>query len=191
MKNEMNQAQAVKNGWIQTYTGMRVYPIAPVPHQFLLEDIAHALAMQCRWNGHTRTFFSVAQHCVLASELSVEYARELLMHDATEAYISDVPRPVKRQLPEFQHYEERLMEVIFEAFNLRYPLAPEVHAIDNVLLRWEARDLFSPGRCVSLFGEAAAEGIRHLRPIVPWSPPVAEEMFIARANKLGIVDPAI
>jgi len=181
------QSDAVKNGWILTARNHKVYPCDAKPSQIHLEDIAHALSMQCRWNGHTRWFYSVAQHCVLASDICPPGCRrESLIHDATEAYMSDVPRPVKAQMPEFKAVEERLMEVIMRRFGLRYPLPPAVHVADNIMLIWEARDLFSPARHRLIFGEAGLAVDRSFARIEPWDQMTAKRNFLRRAETLGI-----
>lgn len=195
MKNKSDQSSAEKSGWILTANGNKVHPLDACEVEIHLEDIAHALAFQCRWNGHTAWYYSVAQHCVLASQnfevdnLDVpptEIARQVLLHDATEAYLSDVPKPVKLQMPEFNKHEDRLMEVIMRRFGCRYPLEEPVHHIDRLMLHWEARDLFFPERCTSLFGEAAKEYIRYFDRIEPWGPDQAKWEFLKRAEQLGL-----
>lgn len=192
------QIEAEKSGWIQTAYGHRVHPLDADPRSIHLEDVAHALALQCRWNGHTKHFYSVAQHCVLASletlelkagvdgEWVMNVRQQLLLHDATEAYISDVPKPVKLQMPEFQKHEERLMEAVMWRFGCTYPLTPEVHKIDFFMLTWEARDLFFPERCTPLFGPAAFEALREHDRIEPWDPVRAKWEFLKRAEQLGL-----
>jgi len=99
----------VRGPFIQTYSGKHFYWDDP---DFHLEDIAHALGMNCRFNGHTRHFYSVAEHSLLVSLLMEELRSgdplEGLVHDAHEAYLTDVPRPFKQQLPDWQVYEDRL-----------------------------------------------------------------------------------
>lgn len=107
--------------WIQTYTGARFYPLEPDADLIRIEDIAHSLSMQCRYTGHTARFYSVAEHSlILANEFHTgwHYRLVALLHDAAEAYLSDIPRPLKR-LPEFAFYreaEDRLQEIIFDKF---------------------------------------------------------------------------
>ena len=87
---------------ITTYTGIHMNPLDPKPEDFRIEDIAHALPLICRGNGHVKTFFSVGQHCINcareAEALSLPDRMILvcLLHDASECYMSDVPRPFKR-----------------------------------------------------------------------------------------------
>ena len=185
-KNRVLQDDAEKHGWILTARGHKVYPLAAETRQIHLEDIAHALSMQNRWNGHTRWPFSVAQHSVMTSLNVVNYPREALLHDATEAYVSDVPRPVKQQMPEFQDHEERLMKVIMRRFKLEYPLPQEVHDIDRDMLIVEARDLFYPERATMIFGERARRVVAGYPRLEPWDQLKSKRLFLQRAQELGI-----
>jgi hypothetical protein len=133
-----------RGGYICTFTGGRFYPLDPRPEEVRIEDIAHALSMVCRFTGHSRDFYSVAQHCYLASHLVPEQdALAALLHDAAEAYICDVSSPVKHA-PEFEFYraaEDRLLRVIFERFGLDPGLPESVHHVDGLLVVTEARSL--------------------------------------------------
>jgi hypothetical protein len=109
-------------GMITTYTGKRFDPINPDKNTIDIHDIAHALSLTCRGNGHVKNFFSVGQHCVYcAREAEARgYSRRVilgcLLHDASEAYMSDVPRPFKLMLPEYQRLEDKLIDLIYEHF---------------------------------------------------------------------------
>ncbi len=116
---------------IYTYSGVSFSPLSPSEEDISAEDIAHALSYICRANGHFSGFYSVAQHC-LACEREAElrgYPREIrlacLLHDASEAFISDITRPVKRQLTEYREIEKRLQDVIYRRFGLN----PEDEAV--------------------------------------------------------------
>lgn len=88
-----------RGSWMQTYTGRRLFPMDPSPADVDIIDIAHALSMQCRYNGHVRRFMSVAEHCVLISEnVPAQDALWGLLHDATEAYVGDMIRPLRDQV---------------------------------------------------------------------------------------------
>ena len=110
--------------WMSTWTGKVVYPLDPKPDQICLLDIAHGLGFTCRFNGQSK-FYSVAEHSVLLADWILKknpdqhlVALHALMHDAGEAYLPDIPSPVKLLLPEFKACEERLLEVILEAFGI-------------------------------------------------------------------------
>lgn len=138
--------------FIQTYSGRRVSLINPDPNDIALEDIAYALARQCRFGGHCREFYSVAQHSVLVSELLEETTplasrgadwdllMQGLMHDATEAYVVDVPSPLKELLPEYKKIECRMEVAIWRKFGIRAKL-PRVKKADVRALGIEARQL--------------------------------------------------
>jgi hypothetical protein len=149
--------------YIRTYTGRKFWPLDPTPEELDMEDIAHALSLVCRFTGHTYCFYSVADHSLRVSALAEQMvlartklrsrevmtlAREIalwgLLHDASEAYLCDVPSPIKRapglgQL--YKGFERKLMEVITE----RYDLIPHEPAVvkeaDRILLNTEMRDL--------------------------------------------------
>lgn len=133
--------------WIQTYTGRAFWPLDPHADDVCIEDIAHALAQLCRFTGHTTTFYSVAEHCIRVSEIVPEEAALWgLLHDASEAYLMDLPRPLKRA-PDFgdlyKRYEHKLMAVICHKFGLPQEEPAIVKAADRILLRTEKRDLMN------------------------------------------------
>lgn len=136
--------------YITTYTGKHFDPTAPDASLFDVRDIAHALSLTCRGNGHVKTFFSVGQHCIncaLEAELRGFPKRVVLaclLHDASEAYMSDVPRPFKHALPSYVEAEEKLLEMIYEKF-LGSSLSEEeqklVKIIDDDLLYYDLKVL--------------------------------------------------
>jgi len=132
--------------YIITYTKRRFFPTKPVIDDIQIEDIAHALSLICRANGHYESFYSIAAHCLncyeeaVARRESPRVRMACLLHDAVEAYISDITRPVKQFLPEYQAIEERLSEAIYERF-LGGPLSEYeskmVKTIDDAMLYYE------------------------------------------------------
>lgn len=170
--------------WIQVYSGGIFYPLAPKVEEVDMFDICHALSNLCRFAGHSREFYSVAQHSVLVSQnVPPEDALWGLLHDATEAYLTDMPRPLKRA-PVFGElylqYENKLMDVIIEKFGLSPTMPLSVKEADTILLMTEARDLLE-------------------KPPIPWSenpvklldsriiplPPVkAKKFFLDRYTEL-------
>lgn len=143
-----------RGAWIQTFTGRAFYPLDPRPEDINLLDIAHALSMQCRFTGHLRRFYSVAEHCCRVSVMvkrlggTTEEALWGLLHDASEAYLVDVARPVKHT-PLMQGYRDAEAGVT-KAICQRFGLPPEepsaVKTADKVMLAIEARDLLGPLR---------------------------------------------
>src|ERR1051325_4550411 len=115
-----------RGDWMQTFSGRRFYPLSPRSDELDPADIAHALSLLCRFAGHVERFYSVAEHCVhLSYAVPPEDALAALLHDATEAYVVDVPRPLKRSLPEYQEIEFGVWAVIVERFGLLSVTLPD------------------------------------------------------------------
>jgi 5'-deoxynucleotidase YfbR-like HD superfamily hydrolase len=135
----MNSATA-----IQTFTGIFFDPFEPDPELIRIEDIAHALAMQCRFGGHIRKRWSVAQHSMMVSDLCpADLKLHGLLHDASEAYLVDLPRPIKHA-PEMKFYrvlESRVETAIALRFGLSINMPDEVKRADQAILGAEARAL--------------------------------------------------
>ena len=136
--------------YITTYTGKHFDPTSPDMSLVDIRDIAHALSLTCRGNGHVQTFFSVGQHCIwCAREASARgYDRRVvlacLLHDAGEAYMSDVPRPLKHMLSEYTAVEERLLQKIYEKYlgsDLTEEEAALVKAVDDDVLYFDLKEL--------------------------------------------------
>lgn len=128
-----------KGDWMQTATGSQFWPCDPRPEDIHIEDIAHALSLICRFNGHCRGHYSVAQHSVLVSDaLPRELALWGLLHDASEAYIADVPRPLKPFLTNYRDLEDAVMLAVCERFGLSPEMPAEVKRVDNAILADEA-----------------------------------------------------
>ncbi len=108
--------------YITTYTRKHFDPVHPDPENICIQDIAHALSMLCRGNGHVSSFWSVGEHCICCAKeaLGRGYSRRLalacLLHDASECYMSDVPRPLKQDMARYREVERRLLQVIYEKF---------------------------------------------------------------------------
>ena len=132
--------------WTQTYTGKQFRLMNPTQDSICLDDIAHSLSMQCRFNGHTQRFYSVAEHCWWASHIvSPENALQALMHDASEAYISDIPKPFKLMLGFFvEMIEHQHLSAIGEKFGFSADLTSEVKAADVEMLLHEREQALIP-----------------------------------------------
>ena len=135
---------------IKTYTGVMFDPVHPEAERIDILDIAHALSMLCRANGHFRSFYSVGQHCIncareaKARGYSERVQLACLLHDASEAYLSDVTRPVKQELPKYLEIEEPLQEAIWRKY-LGAELTEEekvrVFEVDDAMLYYEFKEL--------------------------------------------------
>jgi uncharacterized protein len=166
--------------WIQTFTGRRFHPLAPDPAEVDITDIAHSLSLLCRFNGHCEAFYSVADHSVRVSRLLPgEHALAGLLHDAGEAYVSDLPRPVKKQVPAFDDMEDLVLRAVFDRFGLVFPYADAVRWADDVLLATEMRDLMTPAPEPWPLREAPTP-----ERVVPLAPLEAERLFLARFEEL-------
>ena len=132
-----------RSGWIETYTGRAFQPMNPKPHLISTLDIAHALSNKCRYSGHSSEFYSVAEHSVLMARWSPQPvdARWCLLHDAVEAYLPDVPRPLKPHIPGWSEIEARVQTAVAERFGLTLPMPSVVKEIDTRILLTEAADL--------------------------------------------------
>jgi uncharacterized protein len=130
-----------KGTYLGTYTGGKFFPLDPQPEQVDILDIAHSLSMQCRYSGHTKQFYSVAEHSVLVSRALDDddyMAQWGLLHDAAEAYLSDIPRPLKAILPEYSLLEEKVLKVIVQKYGLAWPMPDAVKRVDSLMLFLEA-----------------------------------------------------
>lgn len=197
----MRTAPSPGSGWIQTFTGRPFSPVDPDPEDIVIEDIAHALSNLCRFAGHVRQFYSVAQHSVLVSELversvprefkefRARWALLGLLHDAAEAYVVDLPSPIKH-LPElagFRHIEHGVERAVEERFDLHTGGRGKalVKEADFVLLLTEARDLMAPLYPAWIAAFTPKEWASCLTEvIVPLDPGAAKALFLARFKHL-------
>lgn len=163
---------------ILTATGKRFDLYEPDADLIDPRDISHSLSNLCRFNGHTREFYSVAQHCCIVADLVPEEDKlAALLHDSTEAFVGDMVRPLKEWMHAFQDVEHWIWERICTRFNLDLTLPASVHHADLVDLATERRDLMPPDPATwdCLFGiEPAPERIR------PWSPTEARLTYHQR-----------
>ena len=136
--------------YITTYTGNHFDPINPDPELINIVDIAHALPMICRGNGQVSTFWSVGEHCILCAKEAAArgYSNRViegaLLHDASECYLSDVPAPFKKELPEYQERENRLLSMIYKKFlgsDLSEEEQIQLKEIDRAMLWYDLKRL--------------------------------------------------
>lgn len=168
--------------WILTHSGEHFDLLSPQPGMVKLLDIAHALAHTARFNGHTAWHYSVAQHSLLvASLVPAEHQLVALLHDATEAYLGDVTRPLKLLLDRYQQLERRVWHSICARFSLN-PIIPDcIHEADRIALVTERRDLMPRD---DAHWECRANVSPSPSRIGRWSPEKACNRFYARAIAL-------
>lgn len=131
-------------GSIKTFSGVKFFPLDPRPEEIFIEDIAHALSMICRFTGHVKKYYSVSEHSIRVSRIcKPEDKLHALLHDASEAYISDVSRPVKyaEEMAPYRAIEKNLQRCIYKRFGLSEEEPEGVKMADNRMLEIESRDL--------------------------------------------------
>lgn len=176
--------------WIETYSGVHYWPADPRPEDVVPQDIAHALSQECRFNSHTRWFYSVAQHCLLCAELA--HRQQLpaivqlraLLHDAPEAYCRDIPRPIKPWLRGYKEIEGLNQIAVFARFGL--PLDDSyadaaVKRIDDLMLHMEARKL------MPVAAWATEPGVDEIARLISYEPMrYVEERFLVKLADLRL-----
>ena len=167
--------------WFQTFSGRQFWPLDPRADEVDIKDIAHALANICRFGGHCISFYSVAQHCLLVSRLVPDHLRlAALLHDAAEAYIGDMVRPLKRFIPQFREIEHHIEAVIGQHFEVALvPMDPAIKRADEIALMTEKRDVVGPSP--QKWNETATPAAET---VVPLRPVDAERLFLLRFREL-------
>ncbi|VVB53225.1 Uncharacterised protein [uncultured archaeon] len=182
-----------KTNYIQTYSGILFYPLEPDPELILLPDIAHGLSNLCRYGGHCRKFYSVAQHCLMVCELLKEHAPHVqlagLLHDATEAYLIDLPKPLKLKMPDYVEAEHRLLQAISSRFRIMEQLLEGdlVKDADKASLVIESRYLMAPlhpGFALGAVDKANDSGVSFGECL---SPEEAERRYLAKFDELWLM----
>lgn len=163
--------------WILTFTGKRFFPLAPREEDIDILDIAHSLSMQCRFTGHTTAFYSVAEHSFRISHLvegqlvDSHLALWGLLHDAAEAYLSDMSTPLKHGTGmgvQYQMYEKKLLAAICQKFGLSTEEPEQVKAADLTLLVTEKRDLMTNNLSHPDWGIVATPLRDRIEPMSPY-----------------------
>jgi uncharacterized protein len=167
---KLAEAHKINPNAILIHSGILFDVFEPKAENIRIVDIAHALSNLCRYGGHSPRFYSVAQHCVICShqEGTPIEKLEFLLHDASEAYMVDLPRPIKRNIEQYRTIEDNLLKVIFEHFGLTFPLTDKVHQVDNDVLAFEYDNFYTNPNSEFEF----------------WSPEKAKAEFLARFEDL-------
>lgn len=171
--------------FIGTYSGKRLHFLNPTPDEICIEDIAHALSMICRYGGHVSRFYSVAEHCCIIADLVEQEGKDssevlaALLHDASEAYVCDIPRPVKPYLENYKDIEL----VIEKSIQDKYKVTGKTDAInfyDYHICGEEVRQLFlETPEWVKIYKRL--EGVK----IKAWTPEQAKKEFLDRFDRLN------
>ena len=174
--------------WIGSNRNRRIDFLKPDPAEIDIEDIADGLATAFRFRGLTSVPYTVAQHCALAS-FNCEHPLEALLHDAHEAYMGDVPRPLKKLLGrEWYEIENRLQAAIATKFGISAAMRPEVKLIDDILLATEHRDLQPNSLAWTIDLPRPLERINlpwgWQTFILPWGQDRAREVWMIRFDEL-------
>lgn len=169
-----DKPKAERNGqWMQTYTGRQFWPLDPRPEEIFIEDIAHALSMQCRYAGHCKKFYSVAEHSVILAEyVPAPFKLWALLHDASEAYLTDIPRPLKGDLAGYRALEDRVMLAVCQRFGLSDDMPSIVAEADDRIIGDERSNLSNPWVEWTYSPKPLGVRLHH------WSPEMAEQVFL-------------
>lgn len=184
MKDDNQQDNLIEPcfAWIETFIGKKFYPLNPDPRSIDIRDIAHSLALKTRYNGQCQNFYSIAQHSVYVAKLIMEnwespvLRLQALLHDAAEAYLQDIPRPLKHT-PQMQFYrdaENNLQQIIFQRFNLDPELDPTIKEADYEMF---ARESSTPKIMIRRFHWSVPER-SPLPDFYSWTPKQAEATFL-------------
>jgi uncharacterized protein len=185
-KMTFNGGNAKTGGFFTTFTGIKINPIDPDVESINIKDIARALSNCCRFGGHVRKFYSIAQHSVIVSHLcDPEDAMDALLHDASEAYLGDMVRPLKYSdsMFMFREAEENMEKTIAKKFGLRHPMPPSVKRADDIAVVAEALYLFVPQPQWAL--DTFEKRPHEFRLTGTWSPDIAQAQFMKRFLELS------
>jgi uncharacterized protein len=184
----METAEERKGNWIMTFTGGRFWIEDPRPEEVSIQDIAHALSLLCRFTGHCKRFYSVAEHSMfVAARVPMKFRPWALLHDAAEAYVADISRPLKslEVMSGYRAIEDATLRCILERFGLHHGgeylwMPPLVREVDRRALWTEMRDLMP----------SVEEPLDNCEPfedrIPDWVPTAIESEFLTLARSLGL-----
>jgi len=173
MLQNKNKVDEYTGNWITTYIGKKFHFLEPSEDEIDIRDIAHALALTCRFGGHCSKFYSVAQHSVLVSwQVSEKNMLAGLMHDAHEAYLHDVPRPIKARIAGYADIANNLQNKIQLKYKYTITNEDEIKWADDTLLSTEKRDLLTNTED----WKELPTPLEHK--IYCWSPKYSEEKFL-------------
>lgn len=169
-----------RGNFVTTYSGAKFFIDEVNIQDIPMYDIAHALSMNCRFNGHISKFYSVAEHSVNVSLLVPNYGLEALLHDVSEAFLPDMPRPFKGMITGFDEYEYKIHTAFAEHYGLQFPLPAEVKYIDTNIVSDEAAVLYpEPPEWINFYDSVCPHSM-----IIGYSPEEACSYFMERFTEL-------
>ena len=165
-----------------TFLGNEFHVFNPNENEINILDIAHSLSLQCRFNGHSSAFYSVAQHLLIGSELIIEqFKKEYFGHDFTETYTGDLISPIKRRSPEFYKMEGKIEKIISKKYELTYPMSKEVKEMDSLMLRMELSYLTKhKNKTNEIFPISKEQFLK----LIDKTPAEVEKLFLARFKEV-------
>ena len=167
---------------ISTLSGRFFDLLAPEDYEYCIDEIAEALSNICRYTGHVKKFYSVAEHSVLVSHIvPPRLALAGLLHDASEAFVGDVSSPLKKLLPEYKAIEERIQKAIADHYGIPYPFPHEIHEADKRMY-WRERIDVAPGPRDTLWHQDLA-ATRKVQ-ASGMKPLMAKRYFLARFKEI-------
>lgn len=188
----MSKTFGVVGSTIRLNSGCYLDLLDPRPDQFTMSDIACGLSKICRFGGQIEQFYSVAEHCLVSTEIarertgSVDFQKAVLMHDAAEAFVGDIVKPLKVLLPEFSSIENRLEACIFKKYSIDFGKFKErAKAIDMDMLIAERNHFFSKDE-VAWVGEDEVEKINPR--FWGYGPGEAKKHYLWKMYTLGVTD---
>jgi hypothetical protein len=168
--------------YIETGSGIAFHFLNPKTKEVIIDDVCGSLSKQCRYTGHTKKFYSVAEHCchlydyaLATKEYSVQELRTILQHDASEAYLTDIARPIKAHIPDYKKLEVKIETVLAEKFDLLYPYPDWVRELDTRILMDERAQAMEPSN--NVWGVVADPLEVELQ---FWDPPTAYKAYKSR-----------
>jgi 5'-deoxynucleotidase YfbR-like HD superfamily hydrolase len=188
---DYDHRESDRGPWIQTYTGRAFYIKDPSPEDIDIEDIGHALSNLCRFTGHARRFYSVAEHSVLVAlhvadrglPLPAQFAA--LMHDATEAYLGDVSRPLKHAIAGYKEMEAAVERAVAERFAIDFGRWHEaIKEADNAVLLAERIELMERPSKAWLWSDGLKQSGQAVRAMTPDQ---AKHLFMMHFRELEYV----
>lgn len=180
--NDVGLYQGRHKGWMETYGGRPVNPWHVRKEDIDIKAIAHSLSLICRYNGHCKEFYSVADHSIRVAEIvEPKYRLAALLHDAAEAYLGDVIRPLKYNLSVVQEAEEKALKVVMSKFGVDFSedVREAIKQADNIVGATEGRDLMYHVEDWGKLPEPLKEKIK------PLSSRIAEITFLYRFRLYG------